>query len=218
MAQVATVSRMERNKPLFIGLLCAIFAVWFAYDGWHNWPLQDNAMVQRVVKSPKVIRRDKLILQKWPGYNQATGAQISQAGQLVHENNFSGWHSATDVAFQKVIVVFLAAVAVGAIAWYVKGRKRRISADEQGLSPAVGSVIPWDRITTIDNTRWPKSRIVIITYHDSANTPQKIKLDDYVYDNLRPVLNEIATRATLAAMLPPVNAASPETASEPAGR
>lgn len=208
MAQVATISRMEKYKPMLFAVLCAVFAAWFAYDGWKNWPAQDNAMLHKMLTDPKVTNSDKAAVRKWPGWNHATHRQQVDAGVLVQRNHLSGWHSTTDIGVQKGIVAALAVLAVASLFWYLRVKKRRIAADEQGLSPREGATIPWPAISVIDNSKWSSTGIVAVRYNDPAGQPQTLKLDDYLYDNLRPILNEIAARATGATMIPPPGAAA----------
>ena len=65
-----------------------------------------------------------------------------------------GWHTETDMNTQKYIVGGLALGVLAAIWWFFHCQRRRAIAEEATVSPAPGVVIPWEKITRIDNTRW----------------------------------------------------------------
>lgn len=208
MALVATASTTVRNKNILMVVLCAVFAAWFGYDGLIGWPAVNDDTVQKT----KIQYRDKVRedlrakVDAWPGWNQATAAERDAMNRIILDSNInaeSKWHSPLDILFQRVLTVGLIVVTGAAVWWVIRCQKRRATADENSLSPAPGVSIPWEAIKTVDNTRWQKSGIVKLTYTDSAGVERPAVLDEYHLDNLRPILQELATRANNAQFIPP---------------
>lgn len=211
MSLTATASRTVRNKNLILIGMIVVFAIWFAYDGWSGWPSKNDEIVTRQI--PARISQNKLTadaaddFKDWKGWNQETPERRKLLEKSSHENHFEGFHGEMDILIQKLIVIGLALGALVAIWWYAHCQKRRAIADDAGLSPEAGVLIPWDAITRVDNTRWKRSGIVDVTY--MLNGEEKItKLDDYLLDNLPPVLNEVAVRATKAQVIMPAEDAA----------
>ena len=203
MAIVATLSSWEKRRPIIFSLLLLAGAVWFAYDGWVNWPQQDNQIVQKMLRSRDVSPHGKALLRLWPGWQQATLAERLKYDRFVHHANFSGWHSVTDIKNQRWIVLVLAVCGLASVVWFLKVRGKIITADESGLAIPGQHKIAWSQITTIDNRKWSSHGIVVLTYVVAGAQARKVKLDGVIYENLGPLLNEVAARAVQAQMLPP---------------
>ena len=205
-------------RILIMAVLCAVFAFWFAKDGWIGYPKQNDAIVARLLDpttaTPQsAVPAAKEKLKSWPGYAQASSAEITEMGTLVKNCNIEDWHTELDVLVQRGIVVGLILGVIVTLVFYRRYTRKRAIADEAGLSPAQGIVIAWSDITKIDNTQWDKRGIVTITYK-AANSqePQTAILDDYDLDNLPAVLEEVSNRAVNAEFDPPLpdqNSATP---------
>lgn len=213
MPLTAPASKTVRNKNLMLIGLVVVFAFWFAYDGWKGWPAKNDEIVTKQI--PSRISQNKLPADVaapfqnpvWAGWNQETPERRKLLEDVAREYHFDGFHGEVDIWLQKAIVGGLIVSTIVAIWWFMHCQKRRAVVDDSGLSPASGVLIPWDTITKVDNTRWKKSGIVDITYLD--NGAEKIaKLDDYLLDNLPPVLNEVAVRATKAQVITPAEDAA----------
>lgn len=211
MALVARASTTVRNKNIILILLCAIFTAWFAYDGFHAWPTKNDALVKQQIAAigTKVDPSHGPALREWKSWQESTSAQRAEMTRRMENLHVEGWHSEFDINVQRYIVIGLAVATLAAIWWFFHCQRRRAIADDQGLSPAPGLFIPWNNITVIDNTRWKSTGIVDVTYVDANNTEQKTVLDDYQLDNLPPVLNEVAERATQAKLIPPPGEPAP---------
>jgi hypothetical protein len=216
---VAKASNTVRNKNLLIILMCAGFFVWFAYDGWVAYPRTNDLAVERLknmMADGKLKARDQDELDQWQaalatykGWNQATPAEraridkIAAVGKTI-AGGVEGWKSPFDINLQRYIVYALAAAVLASIWWFIRCQRRRATADETTVSPAPGVVIPWDKITVVDNTRWKKSGIVDITYTDGQGSAQKAKFDDYELDRepLLAILDMLAEKADKAEFIP----------------
>jgi len=209
MAIVATASKDLRNRYLIIIVACFVFAAWFAYDGFKGWPEKNDAAVKQLVQMAKGgqgLGPDQLsVLLNWPGWSAATADQKAQISSIPVSKNV-GWHSAFEIQFQQGSVFALLLATAALIAWFMKVQRRRAIADESSLSPEPGLTIPWDAITKIDNTRWKKKGIVDLEYRDAAGQICKTKLDDFLLDGLRPLLNEVQEHAKNAEFISPEGA------------
>ena len=197
-------------RILIMAVLCAVFAFWFAKDGWIGYPQQNDAIVQRLL-DPKTATPQSALpeaqakLKSWPGYANASSKQISEMGTLVKNSNIEDWHTELDMLVQRGIVFGLVLGVLATLYFYYRYTRKRAIADEAGLSPAQGILIPWESITKIDNTQWDKRGIVTITYKAvEGGEPQTAILDDYDLDNLPAVLEEVSNRAIHAEFDPPL--------------
>ncbi len=197
-------------RILIMAVLCAVFAFWFAKDGWIGYPVQNDAIVKRLLDNPtpqSALPEAQAKLKSWPGYVNASSMQITEMGTLVKNCNIEDWHTELDVLVQRGIVFGLIAGVIAALYFYYRYTRKRAIADDAGLSPAQGVLIAWESITKIDNTQWDKRGIVTITYKAAnANEPQTAILDDYDLDNLPAVLEEVSNRAIHAEFDPPLAA------------
>ncbi len=203
MAVVATISSWEKKRPLILAVLILAAAAWLASDGWVNWPNQDDAIVQKMLLSHDVSARGKRLLHTWPGWQKASTAQRLKFDQFVHRSNFSGWHSVTDIKNQRWIFLVTAVLGLASLIWFTRVRSRKITAAEDGLTLSNRAVILWNTITAIDNRKWTSHGIVTITYKTGGDEVRQAKMDGVIYENLGPLLNEVAARATDAKMIPP---------------
>jgi hypothetical protein len=219
MPLVAKASNTVRNKNLLIVLMCLGFFVMFLYDGFIGYPRTNDLGVEKLkqmfaegkikAKDPEEMDRWQAALSNWRGWNNATGAQREQMHEIATKGStvaggVENWKRPFDIELQRYIVYGLAAAVIASLWWFIHCQQRRAIADDTTVSPAKNVVIPWDKITVIDNTRWKKSGIVEITYLDDAGNPQKAKFDDYELDRepLLGILDMLAEKARNAEFIP----------------
>lgn len=213
MQLVAPASKTVRNKNLLIVVLCAVFAGWFGYDGWIGWPASNDKTVDaaRNKYMGTIPEQLKKHVQNWAGWNESNYDEQKIVSEIITGANINTevkWHSPLDIIVQKVITVSLFVLTGVALWWVLHCQKRCAAADDNALSPAPGLSIPWEAITKVDNTRWKKSGIVYVTYTDPAGPEKRAVLDDYLLDDLRPILQELASRAHSAEFIPRPDAPS----------
>jgi hypothetical protein len=213
MALVAPASKTVRNKNLIFLAMCIAFAVWFGYDGFTGWPSANDTVVQQMLARGEqgvggIDKEELPLLRSWTGWASATPAQRAGITELVRKTSTEGWHSAFEISLQQYLTYGLGAVSVGAAAMFLRHQRRRAIADENGLSPEPGLIIPWSDITKIDNGRWRKTGIVDLEYSGADGKIHRTVLDDYLLDELPPVLNELSVRADKAQFIPPEGAAA----------
>lgn len=198
MALVAPASTTVRNKNLILVAMFAVFAIWFSYDGWKGYPAgNDKVIAKRLAQVETEPGREPAYykeLQEWPGWSKATAAQRKHMSESlkIHTHD-EGWKSSNDIILQQGLALVLYASTLGFVGWFWHCQRRRAVADEAGLSPAPGVLIPWTAITKIDNRRWRKVGIVTVEYKDAAGQVQTAELDDYLldHDQLLPILEKL---------------------------
>jgi hypothetical protein len=196
----------EKRRPMILTILCLVFAAWFAYDGWINWPGEDDSIVHDTLNnlSNEVTPADRTILEQWHGWYNASEDQRDQFTDLVRSRNWSDdWHSSTDISIQRWIVLVLLLGALCGLVWYIRVLRQIMIADEFGLTLLKGRKVAWDRISRIDNRRWASDELVVIEYQDTSGNLQKLVLDAVLFDNLPAFLNEIANRSIKAQIIHP---------------
>ena len=206
MQLIARASTTVRNKNILLTTLCVAFAFWFAYDGYIGWPARNDELVHAMKRMIIDNRLDKVhekTLDAWKGFNNSTAEEREAMYKIADAAHVEGWKTDLDLNMQRYITAGLAVVSVGAIGWFIRCQRRRVIADFNGLSPAPGVLIPWDKITKVDNTRWKKG-FVEITYTDELGNEDTALLDDYIVERppLIEILKELDARATKAEFLP----------------
>jgi hypothetical protein len=212
MPLIAKASKTVRNKNLIMALACLAFSIWFAYDGWVGYAAKDDALVarmkQQAAKGDGLGAEDLPLLEQWkPGdLNQATAAISDQIYDKIVTAKHVGegeWKSSHDIWVQRSLVGGLLLATLGALAWTLACQRRRVTADDTGLSPAPGMMIPWANITKVDNLLWKKKGYVHLEYRDAAGATQKAVLDDYIVDDLVPILELLGEKADKAQFIDP---------------
>lgn len=207
MPLVARASKYFCGKNLLLLLMCVGAMGWFAYDGWIGWPQRNDKIVQYVkdvmIPDGRVPASMGLDLAGWEGWDKSSVEERNRMTDVIKvaatKGDIEGWKSPTDINTQQYIVYGLILVVLWAAWRFIKFARARAIADETTLSPAPGIVIPWEKITVVDNTRW-KSGLVKITWTDDKNESHEAVFDDYELDRekLLPILDMLAEKATKA--------------------
>lgn len=218
MALVARASNTVRNKNLIIVLMCAVFLAWFAYDGYVAYPRRNDAIVGKMkgwVKEGLISADFAPTLEAWKGWTREDAAGRARMDEVVASNKnkvkVEDWKAVLDISVQRWIVLGLIGATAASIWWFFHCQRRRAIAEENTVSPAEGVVVPWDKITLVDNTRWKSTGIVEITFPGPDGKPQKAKFDDYELDRepLLGILDELAVKAVNAEFIPREEPAPP---------
>ena len=210
MPLIARATNTVRNKNLIIVLMCVAALAMFAYDGWQGYPARNDEIVtKKLANAPTVLSADQELIRDWKGWvrestenRQRMDGVIEYAKTTVRE--LEKWKTSGEIALQRWIALALLFINAAAMWWFVHCQRRRAIADDATLSPAPGVVIPWEKITRIDNTRWDAMGIVELTYTDASGTAKKAKLDDYETQRkpLLEILDLLAVKAVNAEVFP----------------
>lgn len=96
--------------------------------------------------------------------------------------------------FQRIVPLFLAALAAGLICYLGTVKNKKIIADEEKLNIEGKTEIPYRSIEKVDKTRFDSKGFFLITYKNENNTEKKLKLSNRRYDNLKAVLEKVVDK------------------------
>jgi hypothetical protein len=96
--------------------------------------------------------------------------------------------------FQRIVPLFLAALAAGLICYLGTVKNKKIIADEEKLTIDEKTDIIYDSIEKVDKTKFDSKGFFLITYKDASNTDKELKLSNRRYDNLTAVLEKIVDK------------------------
>jgi hypothetical protein len=218
MALVARASTTVRNKNLLIILMCGVFFGWFAYDGFVGYPKRNDRIVERMkgwLDEGKIDPDFEKDIRAWQGWSNETPEARQRMDAVVASSKnkvkVEEWKAVLDISVQRWIVLGLGVATAGSIWWFFHCQRRRAIAEETTVSPAEGVVVPWDKISRVDNTRWKTTGIVEITFPGQDGKPEKAKFDDYELERepLLEILDQLAMKAVNAEFIPREEAAEP---------
>ena len=214
MTLVARASKTVRLKNFIIVLMCVIFCGLFFYDGYYRYPANNDAIV-RTLLDPKnsgvVSPQNRILAEEWhrlgdwdkvdADMREKMDAAVKSEAQRI---KLDGWKSPFDVRLQRILAWGLLGCLGASIWWFVHCQRRRAIAEETTVSPAPGVVIPWEKITRVDNTRWKSVGIVDITYTDERGVVRRADFDDYKLERepLLPILDRLGEKAVNAEFVP----------------
>ncbi len=215
MALIARAAKGTRNKNLLIIVMCAVTLGLFIYDGWFGYPAGNDRLIAGLIakaEDPKggVDPSFESEIKGWSAKHWSTASTEEQKrmDEIItsSKNVFSpeGWKSPLDILIQKLIVALLVVATAAALWRFVRYQKRRVVADDGTISPAPGLVIPWEKISLVDNTRWQKMEIVQLTYTDGAGKASTVEVDGYYLERepLLAILDQLAEKAVNAEFIP----------------
>jgi hypothetical protein len=206
------------TKNLIIVLMCVVFAFLFIKDGFFGYVATDNWLVEHRVK-PALKQDGSLpaeVAERWSGWNNATPEDRLEMDHLVEKikvspsvdseikKSFEPWKTSTDINTQRWIVAALILVLAGALWRFISQLRLRVSATDATVSPRQGLVIPWEKITRVDNTDWKSYGIVKITYTDEQGNVATAEFDDYKTQRepLLKILDLLSEKAINAEFVP----------------
>lgn len=190
---VARAGSYYRNTRYIMAILCVFGGLWFALDGWRNWP-ESNRMAEEV--DAKLLHAQQS--------NDTEGIRKYSEEQKQYKR-----HSATDIKLQKILACALPPIGILILVWSLYKTRGVYRLEGTTLSIPGHPDIQLDDITKIDKQKWDRKGIVYLHYTTQNNQSGIIKLDDFLYD--RPPTDEIFKR--IEAYLLPATAEQPPAAS-----
>ncbi len=178
-------------------IMALVLLGWSAYcfyDGLVGYPAHDN----RVAKSREYKeetsrgsgqwkwRSDQAKLD-WAAYAKSQGWSDADPGEP---------HSDQDYYAQWWQPALCISGAVAALVMVIVTSRRKLVADETGLTGTDGVKVPYDAITSIDKARWDSKGIAIVHWDDDGKVG-KTKIDDWVYRDGEKVLEEVEKQTGL---------------------
>ncbi|MDA8375730.1 MAG: hypothetical protein M0Z50_01400 [Planctomycetia bacterium] len=179
-----------------------LLSLHFWWEGWHNSPAQENAVVARMVRDPNTPARERRWLRQWPGFLAASAADRTHANTLAIVLKTPGWiYLGAVEAQKKITIVILTFTAFAALlcAWLWLSI---IRATETGIQFSRRSLVPWADIRQIDVTRWQDEGIITLTFAKSGRT-EMMTISSRSWDDLTTLLAAVDQHATTAQVIQP---------------
>lgn len=107
----------------------------------------------------------------------------AEAGDKIYAVN---WH----VTLNQAVAIVAGLGALYQLIGTIRFSKFEMAADEQGLAIG-GRTIPWDRVVSLDMSRYGSKGIAVLNYTDDSGKPRKYNIDNLLLDNVDPLLDEI---------------------------
>lgn len=168
MAVKAQISTGWRIRLFGIAGLFVFMAAYFLYDGFINYPAQKMTYEKWLIfrgEQEEAGQKPAEIVEAWNVKANDEGLPtIVGDGEPLKDYN----KSASDILWQKVLGFALIPFALLlSLAWY-RTFSRWVSVDDQGVRDSTGRFAPWQRITQLDKTRWPKKGIAWVYFEDAG--------------------------------------------------
>ncbi len=138
--------------------------------------------------------------------------RFSLSGDLLRDAAYvAGEKDDTELAWQRILGYLLVPVALAMILQLLRVLTTRVVLDDDGLKVRARALIPFDAMTGLDAARYRKKGYMDLSYTVDGK-PRKVRLDDYIIRDFRPIVTEICERCGLENPLPP-----PQSEPGPAG-
>jgi hypothetical protein len=162
---VARASTEYRLKRLAIVVMLVGMGAWFAYDGWYNWPRENQRIAQ--LKSDIEAAR------------KANDEPLHR--KLTVEVNSLTAHTDLSLNLQKVLAVSLPPLGLFVLGWALYYSRGAYRLQDNQLSVPGHPPIPLDAIRSIDRTDWDRKGIAWINYELPNGITRSACLDDFIY-------------------------------------
>jgi hypothetical protein len=162
---IARASLEYRLKRLVIVIMLVGSGLWFAYDGFINWPREN----QRIAQLKLDIEAARKI-----------GDEV-KVRTLTVEINSLKQHSDTDLLMQKVLAFSLPPLGLVVLGWALYSSRGQYRLQDNQLSVPGHPPIPLDAIRSIDRTDWDRKGIAWINYELPNGIARSACLDDFIY-------------------------------------
>jgi hypothetical protein len=162
---VAHASTEYRVKRGIIVLMLVGMGVWFAYDGWYNWPRENQRIAQ--------LKSDIA------GARKANDEPTVR--KLTVEINSLTAHTDLSLHLQKVLAVGLPPLGLFVLFWSLYHSRGQYRLEQNTLHVPGHPPIPLDTIRSIDRTDWDRKGIAYLNYELINGKGGSARLDDFIY-------------------------------------
>jgi len=175
-----------RARPALIALLLIGYGLWAVWDGFYAYPHDNHQyeqyqqfLEQREIESVAAAR------DQWIAY--------TEKHNLPEDTNEFEYHGTTDMYLQYGLVVFCLPLGLLAAGAAIRCGWLWVGSDDRGLHASKGQFAAWDRIQSVDKSRWPRKGIAIVHYTDDSGNTRRLTLDDWKYETepVRQMLRQV---------------------------
>jgi hypothetical protein len=163
----ATVANGYRNRLILITAGALLYAAWAYYDATVKYPKQIE-----IYETYQEIREEH-----GSEWNKVWAEKATEEGWPEQP----GERTRGDIGTQWIL--FGITFPIGALCLFtlIKWSRKYVGADQTKLYASGGAEVPFDKITTIDASRWEAKGIARVRY-DAGAGEQEIVIDDWKYE------------------------------------
>jgi len=165
------------RRFLIMGAAICGFSLWCLYDGFINWPHEQE----------RGLAFDKLSVDgrqnEWDEFAKAKGWSTSPPTAPLPEEEFD-----TKIKLQYAMAALTATIGLPMLLLALKSRGNWIEWNGSAITTSWGESFNADQILLIDKKRWQKKGIAKVTYQD-GESKRRFVVDDFKYE--RPTMDQI---------------------------
>jgi hypothetical protein len=163
----ATAGRYFRNARYLIVTAAVVVGLWFAHDGWINWPAE-NAKIAQLEKQQDDARGRK---------------DDAEADRLAGDLKKYSFHSDMDLFIQKVLAIVLPVLGLVYLVYTLYRSRGQVRLVEDVLYVPGHPPITVASITRIDDRAWDRKGVSRVYYQIGGKSEARVVLDDFVYNH-----------------------------------
>lgn len=187
---------------IFIGVLCAVFGVWGAYDLWVKIPAQERVFERYQTLSSEIQQleeRQASAMRSGRGVAQADLVALDQKKSELASLTPGGAAPTRPSKFNRLtqVIYILCLPCAPYFFWLLaKAKRQSYRLEEDGTLHFTGDpkrgdgAWPPQVIADIDMSKWMRKSIAHVVHIDGS----VLKLDAYLYKNLHLIIGMIANR------------------------
>ncbi len=200
----APISKEWRRRMIFMGAMIWGSGLWFAYDGYINWPAEEKRYQILVELTADFIEEGDKITEKNPEVKQAWQryAAENDLKPKVPKHRSDG-----DLAGQRYIAGFFGLIGVIFTTWVLLQHRKSVRAQGEVITGAEGDTVKFDEIVEMDRSKWEAKGIAYAIYERDGKR-RKLCLDDHKFIGAEAIILEAEKR--LAAQQPAATSAPPD--------
>ena len=156
-----------RWKHLILAILAIALGGWFAYDGWVNWPRQ-NQMAAKLERDLEIAQRN------------TSSSGDAEKQRLATELRKYEKHNDASILLQKILATVLPAFGIFWGVWTIKDTRGRYRLSSNMLHVPGHPPVPLNDIRRIDKRKWDRKGVAFVHYeHGSPPQPGILKNNEY---------------------------------------
>ena len=203
----APISKEWRRRMIFMGAMIWGSGLWFAYDGYINWPAEEQRYQTLVELTANILEEDDKITEKNPEVKRAweSYAAENDLKKKVPKNRTAG-----DLAGQRGIAGFFIVVGFIFTTWVVLQHRKSVRAEGDVITGAGGETVNLDEIVEMDRHKWETKGIAYAIYERDGQR-RKLCLDDHKFIGAEAIILEAEKRIAARAPTDPESITTKET-------
>ena len=186
----APISKEWRRRMIFMGAMIWGSGLWFAYDGYINWPAEELRYQKLVELTAEIVDEGDKITEKNPEVKQAwtTYATKNDLKPKVPKNRTDG-----DLAGQRYIAGFFCSIGGIFTSWVLLQHRKSVRAEGDVITGAGGETVKFGEIVEMDRHKWETKGIAYAIYERDGKR-QRLCLDDHKFIGAEAIILEAQKR------------------------